>query len=193
MPVSLLASITETRLTSGVERPAEPVDIDAPVGTHADDDPSGVHHRVEHCVVLDGRTHGNTAAGFEGAEDRKVVGLGTAGGEDHLARGRSERLGDDVPGLVEHPVGRTGQAMRTRRIAVPVDQLASHDLDRGRARRGAGGVIEVVDHRSRLTTPRAGSGVSALVGKGGRQQVPLVIDLAGVAPTPTRPRFAQPA
>ena len=108
VPTSLLAHITLTSATDSRvvldqrarRRPARPGPT-ASTGSQHDLGALVVREapgRVQHRVVLDradqhaapARVRG--AAGAVGALDREVVGLGAAGGEDHLARAGAERL-----------------------------------------------------------------------------------------------------
>ena len=65
--------------------------------------------------MFDGRAHGDAATAIERAEDRRVVGLGAAAGEDHFTRPAPDHIGDVISRLVDrlaHLAGRSG-ASRT--------------------------------------------------------------------------------
>ncbi len=78
---------------------------------------------VEHGVVLDRRgEHARAArvlvaAGAEDALDREVVGLGAAGGEDHVARAYAERGRDLLARLLHHAPGPTARGVQRGGVA----------------------------------------------------------------------------
>jgi hypothetical protein len=73
-------------------------------------------------VVLDGAGQHADAGRIGGAPrpveplDRQVVGLGAAGGEHDLARPGVERLGDDLPGLLDDAAGAPPHRMQGGRV-----------------------------------------------------------------------------
>ena len=123
--------------------------------------PGGIHRQVgdreplvplqilktlQHRVVLDGRGDQVVALGAQmpgGAEDREVVALGAAAGENHLARLGPEHGGDPVPGVVQQRPRPSADLVNARRVAPDFPQKRQHRLpDRWIERRG-GVVIEI--------------------------------------------------
>src|SRR3984957_6701715 len=85
---------------------------------------------------------------LECAENREVIGLGAAAGENHLARvGRNER-GNLGPRSLEHAPRRLPLAMNRRRITASYIEETSHGGLRLRSKLRAGVMVKVGAHRS---------------------------------------------
>jgi SAM-dependent methyltransferase len=98
---------------------------------------------MQNGVVLDRGTQRQAATPIEGAEDRRVVGLGAAAGEDHLTRPTAEHVGDIVASLVDRLANLAGEAMRTRRVGELLSQEWQHRRDRVGTHRCRRRVIEI--------------------------------------------------
>ena len=81
------------------------------------------------------------------ALEREVVGLGAAGGEDHLAGSAVQRLGDRLARLL-HDAARVPPGGVQRRRVAGRRELRGHRLDRRREHRRGGGMVEVDGHRT---------------------------------------------
>ena len=88
-------------------------------------------HGVEHGVVLDGgaqHPHPRRVRGPTGpveALDGEVVGLGAAGGEDHVAGTAAQGPGDRLARLLHHPPRVPARAVQRGRVADP-GELGGH-------------------------------------------------------------------
>ncbi len=88
---------------------AKLVEIDPARGVDADDAAAAVLDAVQHRVVFGRGADSDTAVALQCAGDGRIVALGTATGEDHLAGRTTDHLGDDVTGLIDRLARRTGQ------------------------------------------------------------------------------------
>ena len=130
----------ERRIREGL---GESLEIDPAGLVDGDDAPVAGLDGVQHCVMLDRRAHRDAAGAIERAEDRGVVGLGAAAGEDDLARPAPDHVGDVVAGLVDRLAHLPGEAVRPRRVGELLGEERQHRLDsvgaHGRRRR----VVEI--------------------------------------------------
>ena len=106
-----------------------------------------VAHRIEHCLVFG--LHRNEVAALvavevRGALDGEVVGFGSAGREDDLARIRADERSDVGAGLFNGLLRFPAVGMAVRGRVAEVNVEVGHHLfhDAGIAR-GRGGVVEV--------------------------------------------------
>ena len=115
------------------------LEIDAAGVVDADDTAMTSLDRVQHGVMLDRRAQRQTATPVERAEDRRVVGLGSSTGEDHLAGPAAEHIGDVVAGLVDRLANLPCEPVRSRWIGELLGEKGQHRLDglgaHGRRRR----------------------------------------------------------
>ena len=166
-PTSLFTHITDTTAGPLAQRLVERVEVDPAVAVDRKDHlapaevADGVRRRQDR-LVLDGRddgTHGAAALpGRErGADDAEVVGLGAAGGEDHLVGLGADRLGHLAPGLLEAGARGPAEPVGARRVAEGLGrQVGQHRLQHLGADRGGGGVVEVdgrVGHEGKVSRP----------------------------------------
>jgi hypothetical protein len=121
--------------------------------------------RVEDGVVLHGAREDpgagrvGVAAGPVQALHREVVGLGAAGGEDHLARAGTQGVREGFAALLDRPAGAAAGCVQGGCVAGD-GELRGHCLDRLREHRGGRGVVEVCHGRpdSRARYPMGWSG-----------------------------------
>ncbi len=128
-----------------VEGGGELVGVDGRVGAGPHHPAAGGEDGMEHGVVLGGRAHCGAAPGGHDAQHGQVVGLGPAGGEDHLPRAAAQDVGHLVSSLVQGQPGLPGHPVATRGVAEPLGEERQHGLERLGPQRGGGGVVEVDD------------------------------------------------
>ena len=145
VPTSLLTAITLTSdsVSATRQRTGQRVEIDPACAVDADDATVPRLDRVQHGVMLDRGAHGDAAGAIERAEDRRVVGLGAAAGEDHLAGPATEHVGDVVAGLVDRLADLPSEAVRAGRVGELLGEERQHRRDRVGAHRCRRRVIEV--------------------------------------------------
>jgi hypothetical protein len=145
-----LAAITESsaaELAHGGERLLR-VDASLGIDAQARDAVAGAlggRGRLEHRRVLDRRRHqrGAGTGRAQAAEQRQVVGLGPAGGEQHFILVHPERGGDAFARLVEQRArGASGRVHAGGVAAAALERLGEVRAHL-RAHRGRGVVVEV--------------------------------------------------
>ncbi len=134
------------RLGGFGEKASESSEIDEAGRIDRRHEPAEELNRIQDCVMLDGGTDADSAGIVQGSLNGQIVGLGTAAGENDFARLCTQRLGHDLPGIIEHPVGFPSKTVRPRRIAITRGEQGQHGFDRGGTSRSARGVVEVVGH-----------------------------------------------
>ena len=96
----------------------------------------GADHRAHRAALVPGRQRG--------ADDREVVRLGAARGEDHLVRLGADGLRDLAPRLLDAGPGRPAEPVGARGVAEGLlGEVREHRLQHLGADRGGGGVVEV--------------------------------------------------
>jgi hypothetical protein len=68
-------------------------------------------HRVQHRMVLGSRAHGDTGPPSHRTEHRRVVALGAAAGEHHVARPAPQYIGHHLAGVVDRGARLAGEAV----------------------------------------------------------------------------------
>ena len=161
-PISLLASITETRHVSsrsasatfcGSSQPARGLPCcSTSEQRHVVAAAREPRERIEHGFVL-GRDADEVIAAaalaFGDAADREVVALGRAAGEDDFLGVGADRRGDRLPRRVDRVAGFVADGVDAVRVAVLLVEVRQHRLDDARidARRG---VVVHVDELVRI-------------------------------------------
>jgi hypothetical protein len=82
-----------------------------------------------------------------GAEDGRVVRLGSAAGEHDLPRGRADERRDRLAGVLEDSPGGLAFPMNGRRIAVDVPQSLFEDFEDARMNRRRRVIVQIDPHQ----------------------------------------------
>ena len=142
----------------------EIVDVDATCAVHAHDTTAAVLHRMQHRVVLGGWADGDAAMAPLRSDDRRVVALGPAPGEDDLPGVATQRFGDDLARLVDGLTDGSGEPVRAAGVGETLCQERQHRLHRLGAHRSGGRMIEIGERVGGIHAPEGTADCRAGIG-----------------------------